>query len=192
MPKNLFKSSVIFLSLAFLIFLGVGCKTPSKEVQEASKPLTLTVWSVFDDYDGFSDIISSYRKIHPNITIDFRKLRYDEYETELLEALAEDRGPDIISLHNTWLGKHQSKLLPMPAQKKLAFQEVQGTVKKEMVWVVKTMPSLGLRGLRNNFIDQVYKDVVWRTDDAKPVDAIYGLPLSVDTLVMYYNKDLLN
>jgi len=51
--------------------------------------------------------------------------------------------------------------------------------------------------LKNNFIDQVSKDVVWPIPPAvpggvSPGDAIYGLPLTVDTLVMYYNKDLLN
>jgi len=192
MPKNIFKVSIIFCTLTSLIFLGLGCKAPSKETQEASKPLTLNLWTVFDDYDYFTDIVSSYRKIHPNITVNIKKLRYDEYEKEILESLATDKGPDIIALHNTWLGKYQSKLLSLPAQRKVALQEVQGTVKKEVVWVLKTINSLGLRGLKNNFVDQVYSDVVLKTEEEKPADAIYGLPLSFDTLVMYYNKDLLN
>jgi len=187
--------SVVSLAIGSLIFFGLGCKAPSAEVTEASKPFTLNLWSVFDDYDSISGLIDSYHKIHPNITINFKKLRYDEYETAILESLADNTPPDIIAVHNTWLGKYQNRLLPLPAERKIAVLEMQGTVKKEQVWVMKTIQSTSLRALKSNFIDQVYKDAVWGgTDEAgKPLpDAIYGEPLSVDTLVMYYNKDLLN
>jgi len=131
--KHLSKYIISFLAISALIFAGLGCKAPSKEAQEASTPRTLNLWTVFDDYEGFGDIIASYRKLHPNITINFRKLRYDEYDQALLEAMAEDRAPDIVSIHNTWLGKYQTKLLPLPATRKMAAQEVQGTLKKELV-----------------------------------------------------------
>ena len=101
-----------FLLLATLVVMGQGCGTPNAAPPGASKPVTLTYWRVLDDGDAFDQIIQGYRALHPNVSINYRKLRLDEYERELVNALAEDRGPDIISLHNTWVRSYQAKLLP--------------------------------------------------------------------------------
>ncbi|MBI2099547.1 extracellular solute-binding protein [Candidatus Uhrbacteria bacterium] len=182
--------------LAFLIFFGGACRIAPQEAQRASKPLTLKYWRVFDDSDSFDDVIAAYRALHPHVQVEYRKLRPEEYERELLNALAEDRGPDIFSVHNTWMRGYQSKLLPLPPQTTVATREIQGAIKKEEVTVLRTKPSLTLRQLRNDFVDTVYADAVIPTpDEKKPeevTDRVYGLPLFVDSLVLYYNRDLLN
>lgn len=179
---------IISLSLlaVFILSTGFGCKTVNKETEAAMQPITLTYWRVFDGPDAFQEILDKYKVIHPNITINYRKLRFEEYETELLNALAEDRGPDILSIHNTWLRKYQNKLVPMPVSITMAYPVEQGTVKKEIIPVLKTVKSLSLKELKDTFVDAVYNDVV--LDD----NQIYGLPLSVDTLALFYNRDLLN
>ncbi len=176
----------LFLLLIFVLTAGFGCKTTNKSTQAALQPITLTYWRVYDDSDAFQGIIDKYKVLHPNITIQYRKLRYNEYETELLNALAEDRGPDILSLHNTWLRKYQNKLAAMPTSTTMAYQVETGAIKKEIVSELRTSKSLTLKDLKDKFVDAVYNDVV--LDDGK----IYGLPLSVDTLALFYNRDLLN
>jgi multiple sugar transport system substrate-binding protein len=74
----------------------------------------------------------------------------------------------------------------MPETTTLAYPVTQGTVKKETVAELRTTSSLSLKELKDNFVDVVSHDVL--LEDGK----IYGLPLSVDTLAMYYNKDLFN
>lgn len=180
------KITILFLLAVFLLTAGFGCKIADKKTQEAMTPITLTYWRVFDDSDVFQDIIAKYKALHPFITIEYRKLRFSEYETELLNALAEDRGPDIFSIHNTWLKKYQSKLTPMPDTITMAYPVVKGTIKKEVVPELRTTNSLSLKELKDNFVDVVSHDVI--LDDGK----VYGLPLSVDTLAMFYNKDLFN
>jgi len=180
------KISVLFLLTIFLLTSGFGCKITNQETKEAMKPVTLTYWRVFDGQDAFQETIDKYRALHPFITIEYRKLRYNEYETELLNALAEDRGPDIFSLHNTWLEKYQSKLVPMPPTIAMAFPVVKGTIKKEVIPELRTTNSLSLKDLKDNFVDVVSHDVILKDGN------IYGLPLSVDTLALYYNKDLFN
>ncbi|KPJ84982.1 hypothetical protein AMJ57_04800, partial [Parcubacteria bacterium SG8_24] len=106
---------------------GFGCKTVSKEVVERSKPISLKYWRVFDGDDTFSDIILAYNALHPNITIQYRKLLFEEYERELLNAIAEDRGPDIFSLHHTKLPEWQERLLPVAPVLSVPFREIQGT-----------------------------------------------------------------
>jgi len=176
----------LFLLAIFILGTGFGCKTVDKKTKEASQPITLTYWRVFDGPDAFQEIINAYRVIHPNINITYRKLRYDEYETELLNALAEDRGPDILSIHNTWLVKYQNKLAPMPANITMAYQVEQGSIKKEIVSQLQTVKSPTLKEIKDTFIDAVYNDVVLSDNQ------VYGLPLSVDTLALFYNRDLLN
>lgn len=180
-----FKITILILLFIILTTSGFGCKGVDKVTEEAMKPITLNYWRVWDDSDAFSEIISAYSALHPYVTINYRKLRYEEYERELLNALAEDRAPDIISLHNTWIQKYESKLAPMPEKTSMAYPVEKGTIKKEIVYELKTENGLSLKDVRNNFIDTVYDDVVMG-------DKIYGLPLSVDTLALYYNKDLFN
>lgn len=180
------KITILVLLLVFILSSGFGCKTTNKETLEASKPITLTYWRVFDDSDAFDEIITKYKALHPSVTINYRKLRYEEYEAELLNSLAEDRGPDIFSVHNTWMKKYQSKLAPMPETTTMVYPVTTGTIKKETVYQAKTLNSPSIKEIKDNFVDVVSRDVI--LDDGK----VYGLPLSVDTLVMYYNKDLFN
>jgi len=118
MNKKLFILSLLFI---FLLTSGFGCKLVDQKTQEAMKPVTLNYWRVYDSQDAFDEIIANYKKLHPFITINYRKLRYSEYESELLNALAEDRGPDIFSLHNTWIKKYQNKIAPLPAAITMAY-----------------------------------------------------------------------
>src|SRR3990167_6555517 len=87
------KSRILALLLALPLLAGFGCKGAPKEVKQATQPTTLNYWRVTDGSDAFQDIIQGYRAKHPNITINYRQLRFEEYEYELLNALAEDRGP---------------------------------------------------------------------------------------------------
>ncbi|MDP3784744.1 MAG: extracellular solute-binding protein, partial [bacterium] len=191
-PSKIF----FFLGLTALLTLtGLRCTrgTPP-EIEKANRPVTLTWWRVFDDESAVRPIIEAYRGNHPNVTIQYRKLRFEEYERELLNALAEDRGPDIISLHNTWVRAWLPKITPLPAEITLPFQELRGTLKKEVVTSLKTTPTLSSRGLKSLFVDTVAADVLIseRDEQGGVKENIWGLPLALDTLVLYANRDLLN
>ena len=184
------------LFLLIIVFLpGFGLKCESKEVKEAMKPITLHYWRVWDGPDAFEDIIAEYKKIHYNITVKYKKLRYSEYEKELLDAWAEDRGPDIFSIHNTWVKKYQNKIEPMPLQITMAYPVVTGKMKKEVIAEIRTVKSPNLKEIKDSFVDVVYDDIVIKVVDdttKETRERVFGFPLSVDSLVMYYNKDLFN
>src|SRR3989338_6549903 len=185
------RRSIIFfvLLLAALPLLGLRCKP-----RITAQPVKLTYWRVFDDPNSMSEIIAAYKSIHPNVSIEYKKIRYEEYERLFLEALAEDRGPDIFSIHNTWIGKYQSKITPLPKTVTLPFQSIQGTIKKEIITELKTIPTITAANIRKNYLDVVASDVIRiaRGQDNKTEEQILGLPLSVDTMVLFYNKDILN
>jgi multiple sugar transport system substrate-binding protein len=180
------KITILSLLTVFLLTSGFGCKINTKASAVAAKPVVLNYWRVFDDSDAFDEIIAKYTALHPYVTVKYRKLRYSEYETELLNAMAEDRGPDIFSIQNTWMNKYQTKLAPMPDATTMVYPVTQGTIQKTVVYESRTTKSLSVKEVKDNFVDVVSSDVI--LNDGK----IYGLPLSVDTLVMYYNKDLFN
>jgi multiple sugar transport system substrate-binding protein len=74
----------------------------------------------------------------------------------------------------------------MPETISIVYPVIQGTIKKETIPELRTTKSLSLKELKDNFVDVVSYDVI--LEDGK----VYGLPLSVDTLAMFYNKDLFN
>ena len=183
------KIKLIFLISLIIILPGFGFKCTSKEVQQYMKPIELNYWRVWDGPDAFAEIIDKYNQLHSNIAINYKKLRYDEYEQALLEAWAEDRGPDIFSIHNTWVKKYQSKIETMPPNITMAYPIVKGTMKKEIVPEIRVTKSISLKDIKDKFVDVVYDDVVINIEGREQV---FGLPISMDTLAMYYHKDLLN
>ncbi len=199
MKKTKLRFATSILLLASLLLGGVSCRRGGDlAAQRAYRQINLEYWTVFHSPEDFQQIIADYRAIHPNIRVEVKKFRFEEYENQLLNALAEDRGPDIFSLHNTWIPEYRTKLLPLPAQTTLAYQVATGTVKKELITELRTTNSLNVAGLQRQFLAQVYEDVYLPelTISGGQVqigeNKIYGLPLAFDTMVLYYNRDLLD
>ena len=104
----------------------------------------------------------------------------------LLEALAEDRGPDIISVRNRWMSFYKPKLDPMPASvPDTTKRVVKSTLGTETIVNTVTQNMPNLVQLDREYVQAVKNDVVM---DEK----IYGLPLSLENMAIYYNKDLLD
>lgn len=171
----------LFALLVALPLLGATCRRTSVTLP----PVTLKFWGVLDEKDAYQTAIDTFIKLHPNVSIEYRKFRVEEFDRELLDALAEDRGPDVLMVQAPRVREYQTKLLPLPPSLSLAFQFVQGTIKKELVTEVRSVPSLTVAQFERLFVDQAREDAVL---DGK----IYGVPLAVDTLALFYNKELLN
>ncbi len=186
--KSFFKLSIIALSL---VLIGAGC-FGGGNASPADEQIVLRYWRVFEGEDDFRDIIAAYEARHPNVQIEYRKLLFEEYEEELIRALAEDRGPDIFTIQNTKIGEFANLIDPMPSQVTVSEQQVRGTLRREVVFVNQTKPTLNMRQLGDRYVDQVIDDVVIPVQTQEgTVDVVAGLPLSLDTLALYYNKDLL-
>ena len=187
MKKNSSKIIALALAAIFMVTGGLRCTLISPNDKNLLSPVELTWWGTLDDPETFTEIISDYQQTHPHIKITYRKLREQEFEQELLNALAEDRGPDIVSIRNNAVVKYASKLEPLPASTRMAYSITQKSlgIKEETFIEIRENPSITPIQLQNLFVDVVRDDVII---DGK----IYGLPLSVDTLVLFYNRDLFN
>lgn len=149
---------VAIIIVSLVVVSGFGCKqtNPKKYM------LNLEIWGLFDDQDVFTEIITNYQKVNPNIAkITYKKLTPDTYKQEVLDALASGTGPDIFLIQNNWLPSFANKIYPASEQ------------------------ILSEKKFRDNFVDIVVTDFL--SDDGA-----YAVPLSVDSLGLYYNKDLFN
>jgi multiple sugar transport system substrate-binding protein len=125
------------------------------------QPAHLVIWGIYDEGGVFQELITNYQKQNKHISVEYVKKSPIDYEKELINAFAADKGPDIWLIHNTWLPKHKDKIEPLPTE------------------------LLSFNVFKQSFVDVVESDL---SEDNK----IYGLPLYVDTLALYYNKDFLN
>ncbi|KKW01207.1 MAG: Multiple sugar transport system substrate-binding protein, partial [Parcubacteria group bacterium GW2011_GWA2_48_9] len=173
---------VVILILVALFLLG-GRKPVNVQ------PVSLEWWGVFDDTADVESIINAYRTNHPYITITYKKFRYEEYEDSLIQAWARGSGPDIFAIPNSWVHKFQANgfLTPMPLSTRMAFYSLSRPlgIKQELKIEYRDVPSLTTTDIANRFVQTVQSDTIIN-------GGVYGLPLSMDTLALFYNRDLLN
>ena len=183
--KKRIKLFTLTLLMIFIISSGFSCKfNPFKSEPELYEPVTLEYWGVWDTPDQLKALIADYQTNHPTVKVNYKNFRYEEYERKLLEAWADDRGPDIFAIPSTWIKNYQPRIVPMPDTYKMPVYELQGTIKEELVTVLKTFRGLSPQDIKNQYVGVVYDDVVI---DNK----VYGLPYYLDTLATFYNIDLL-
>lgn len=129
---------------------------------------TLEFWGVYDDRQSFSEVFSAFKLIKDGIRINYRQFSYEDYEKALVDALAAGTGPDLVMIHHTWLAKHRDKLTPMP----------DSSGSREIHYLTSA-------DFQNQFVEVAYKDLVFENQ-------IYAIPLYIDTLAVFYNKDMFN
>jgi multiple sugar transport system substrate-binding protein len=129
---------------------------------------TLEFWGVFDDSSAYQGVIKDFQTANPGVKVFYKMIPYDEYETTLVNALAAGTGPDIFMIHHTWLAKHKDKMSPTPVK----FSD-------------KSTISMTAKSFSDQFVDVASFDLI---DSGQ----IFALPLYVDSLALYYNKDLFN
>ncbi|MDZ7798815.1 MAG: extracellular solute-binding protein [Patescibacteria group bacterium] len=178
---------IIVLAILVPIFIGIFLK----EEVKIPKSVTLKYWIVEGSEKDYQDIVSAFKNYHPYVKVSFRKVKLEEYEDTLIQAWARDQGPDIFELPSTWLKKYQEFITPAPAEITTAYYENKKEFFRNTVEIkYRTKSSPTLDNIKNNYVDIIYDDVVLSNNRGKR--QIYALPYSIDTLAVYYNKDLLN
>ncbi len=182
-------SKMLIISLfGFIILVGVILVfTMLNKPTPTPAKVSLTIWGVWDETSDLQTIINSYNALHPYITITYSKIRYEEYEEMLLKGWAIGNGPDIYAIPNSWVTQYsQNFITPMPASTRVAYYNTKKVLfKTETEIEYKTETSLTPTNIKRDYIDVVYPDIIRS-------NKIYGLPLGINTLALYFNRDLLN
>jgi multiple sugar transport system substrate-binding protein len=131
--------------------------------------MTLQFWGVYDDSGFYETAILEFERANPNVNVVYKQFSFEDYEKELVNSFAAGTGPDIWLMHNTWLPKHGDKIQPLPQQ----------TLKGEK------SPLFTLKNFQEQFLDVALTDLT-------KGGQIYALPIYIDTLGLFYNKDLFN
>ncbi|MBI4029707.1 extracellular solute-binding protein [Candidatus Berkelbacteria bacterium] len=162
--KNFRPVFIILLGLILLSLLGLGALwLKGKNKPKIDK---LVIWGV-DEEKSLKAETEEFKKENPAVSVQYRQIPAANLEFELLNALAAEKGPDIVALRNDWIFKHHDKLVPFP---KKALQEKRGDKRANEKVVKETFPN-----------------VVW--DELSFEGNLYALPLYIDTLSLFYNTD---
>lgn len=147
----------------FLIIVLVATSCGGKKTTVDPNASIMTIWG-FDNPNTFDEIIANFQKNNPSYKITYVKKDPATYAADSLNEIAAGKGPDVWAIPNTWLPKYHDKLVPMPtgliANKK---------TKKDNIEIYKTL-----------FPTAVISDNIISNN-------IYGMPIAIDTLVLYYN-----
>ena len=157
-----FIGSKLKVVVAFVFIFSLFLFSGCLKSNNPQYKVDLEVWGVFDSSDVLDRLASEYKKINPHIG----EIRYRKFTVDSYKKDLIDALASGQSPDIFWI---HNTWLP-------SFQD-------------KVEPSseiiLGEKQFRENFVDVVANDFLAN-------NKVYAVPLSVDSLALYYNKDLLN
>ncbi len=163
-PKRSFIPYLIAIfSLALISFLIFKFIVPYLN-KNNSKPVILTYWGLWEETSVLQGIISDFESKNPKIKINYKKNEKTDYRSRLAGRLL--KNPETEEVPDIF--RIHSSWLPM----------FKGSI--------SSVPSATLAAL--NFEEDFY-DVYKK--DLKIGNSYYALPLMYDSLVLFYNKDLI-
>ena len=169
------KKVLVYLAI-FLVIMAIwfslSCpplgKCPFFKTQaKAAKKVTLVFVGPWDTSDDWGEIIEKFNKYkkkptngYLDVSIKYQKVDTLNYQDILENKQFNDSDPNIYMIFNAWVPKYKDKIAPMPPE------------------------IMTVEEFNNTFAKVTRDDLV--SKDGK----IYGLPMYVDTLALYYNEDM--
>jgi len=179
MKRSLWAVSLLLLTITVSGAICRNSGTPPKS-------FTLNYWTVDSSPEVIKPVIDAFALKYPYITIEVKKVSANDYESNLIQAWAQGTGPDIFSLPNKQVGAFTDLISPLPVTIPItSVTETSSLGQKQTVVTPEKLAGTSPRQVSALFPQVVYDDVV-------KTDKVYGLPMSLDTLVLYYNKDMLS
>ncbi len=164
------KKTIVFALLISISFGFSGCRkknqgnTSTGTTTNSVEKKEIVIWNLFDNSDSLRGQIQSFESSHPGVDITYKKfVNIEEYWSTILNELAEGEGPDIFAVNNNWLRKHYKKFYPLP------LEGIEIPMNPEI--------------FRQTFFNVAGEDLIIENQ-------VMGIPLSIDTLALYYNKEL--
>lgn len=159
--ENKSKYLVIAAGVAVFLILFIIIIKTFLGGSKATQPVNLTYWGLWEEKEIVKPLIDQYQQKYPNVKIDYQKMSPQDYRDKLLARSKIGQGPDIFRFHNTWLPEIRDLAAPIP----------------------NSIMS------NSEFESTFYK--IHQRDLKDDTNHYYGIPLTIDGLVLVYNDDLL-
>ncbi len=147
--------------VGLILIIGVLLLSGVGRNPPAPVPVTLEFWGFGDDEAAWRPVMDAFHVVYPAITVRYIRLTDATYEDTLVNRLAAGSGPDVFLLKNLWLGKERDKIAVLPA----------------------ASSPVSPAQFRATFVDGAGALVA---DDG----GLISMPLSMDSLALFYNKDV--
>ncbi len=147
--------SVLIVLIIFAVLIFSNQSSGNKNVQLES----VEMWGLVPK-EVISKIQESINFEDDLVSIKYTEHQKENFEKDLIEALASGTGPDIVLLPDDLLYKHKNKLYNIPYD---AYPQ---------------------KDFQNNFIQA--------GDALLDLDGFLGFPYTIDPMVMYFNRSMLN
>jgi multiple sugar transport system substrate-binding protein len=117
---NLSKTQLVMVAVAgvvvialILVFLGIIPGLQDSSADPTKIKASLNFWGVGDTAEDYADALAAFKGMYPNVVVNYRSFGNEgDYESALLNALAENKGPDIFMVRNTDVAKTAGKIAP--------------------------------------------------------------------------------
>ena len=106
------RTTLIFIGIAAIIALAAGALLFGRN-PPAPQPADLEFWSTEAD-EVWKDVLLNFKEKNPHIAVRYVRVNEETLEENLLNRLAEGRGPDIFPLSSQAIEKHRDKVFPLP------------------------------------------------------------------------------
>ncbi len=156
----------IILGVILILFVGPFVAAPFfSGLAPMERDTELLVWTATENPADYRGIIQEYMAQQPKVYVTMQKKRsLEELEQDLINELAEGKGPDLVIADPSWVLKHKGKFAALPSASSYA-----DPANFRAVFSPMTAVSL--------------------IEQGEGGTQIHGLPLSVEPLALIYNQD---
>ena len=154
--------SIIIVIAAIIIFSFMSSGEPPRIGDGTSQ---LVVWGV-DRKEIFQSLFETYEREF-KVKIEYEVKNPRTFRQDIIEALASEKNPDLVIASADWIVANRERLAPLPSS----------TATPEDI------ENIFARIVADTFIETV-------TAQQKPQRVVWALPLWIDPLVLYWNKDI--
>src|SRR3989344_27175 len=148
---------IVFIVFAVLVFSGI---IPFFGASPAGVGGTVILWGTLPA-DYLSNSLSDFNRANDKLlVVRYVQKNEETFDRELVEAIASQRGPDMILLPQDLIVRHSNKVFPISYEQ------------------------MSVRSFKDTFIEE---GELYFTKEG-----ISALPLSVDPLILFWNRDIFN
>ncbi len=137
---------------------------------ELSEPVKITVWNTYYEYQqaAFQEVADGFNeKYKGQIEVEYVSQAYQDYDTNLLNAVRAGEGPNITSRYCSTAAAYVQE----------------GLLVNLLPYI--NDPTIGIPNYKENIVGKEYEEVTQWSDDS-----LYVYPVNMTTEVLYYNADL--